>query len=86
MSDLQPGLVTVADLYRELVGMRGDLAKATTKLEVIDAKNTTADAIHADHESRLRAIESWRWKVTGAAIALGTASGVISGLLTGHVH
>lgn len=82
MSELHPGQITIGDLYRELVGMRGDLAKALTHIEVIDSRNLGADQVHIDHEARLRALEAFRWKVTGLAIAFGAGSGMLSGLLT----
>ena len=43
--------ITPTDMYREIVGMRGDVQRLTIKLDNIldDTK---------DHESRLRALES----------------------------
>ena len=43
--------ITPTDMYREIVGMRGDVQRLTVKLDGIldDTK---------DHESRLRALES----------------------------
>lgn len=70
MSDPIPGVVTIGDIYRELIGMRQDVGKALTRLEVIDNRNADADRLHADHEARLRALEVWRWKFAGVITVL----------------
>lgn len=82
MSDMQPGTVTMADLYRELVAMRTDVARALTRIEVIDSRNGDADKLHADHESRIRTLEAFRWKLVGIALAVSLTCGVLSGYLT----
>lgn len=81
MTELQAGQVTVADLYRELVGMRADLSTVLTRQERIDVRNETADRVDGDHENRLRSLESFRWKLTGIALAVSTAAGAASGLI-----
>ena len=53
MSELNAGSVTIADLYRELVGMRSDLTRVLAKQEATDVRNLRADQIHADVEARL---------------------------------
>jgi hypothetical protein len=81
-----PGAVTTADLYRELVGLRSDLTRVLTKQEAIDLRNTTADQIHADVESRLRTLERFRYTLAGLAVVGGVGSGY-AGYLLGHfVH
>jgi hypothetical protein len=43
--------ITPTDMYREIVGMRGDVQRLTVKLDgVLDATK--------DHETRLRAVEA----------------------------
>lgn len=84
MSELAPGSVTTADLYRELVGMRSDIVRALTRIEVIDARNAIVDKDTADHESRLRTLEKFRYTLLGVALVGGTASGYL-GFLIGHV-
>lgn len=79
---LPAGQVTIADLYRELTGLRTDLGKALTKLEVIDARNQTADRVDSDHETRIRGLEAFKWKLTGVALAVGVLSGLLSGYVT----
>ncbi len=78
MTELVPGAVTVGDLYREIVGMRSDVVKALTRIEAIDTVNANADQVHRDHETRLRILESFRWKVAGGAILLGGVAGAAS--------
>lgn len=86
MTELAPGAVTTADLYREIVAMRTDITKALTRIEVIDARNTDADRLHADHEARLRILEAFRWKLTGIVLFVSTAAGVVSGIAAAHIH
>ena len=73
--ELAPGSVTVADLYRELIGLRSDIVRALTRVERIDTVNQAADEIHRDHEMRLRGLESFRWKLAGACLTLGAVAG-----------
>lgn len=81
-----PGQVTIADLFRVMSAIQSDLSKALTKLEVIDTRNTAADATSGDHENRLRKLESAYQRVYGAAVAIGTVAGVISGWLSSLAH
>lgn len=60
MTEMAPGTVTIADLFRVLTDMRSDIGKALEKLAVIDSRNQNADSVHADHESRLRALAETR--------------------------
>lgn len=81
MSELPAGQVTIADLYRELTGLRADVARALTRIEVIDSRSADADRLHADHEMRLRALESFRWKLTGIALGMSAISGAAAAWL-----
>jgi hypothetical protein len=83
VTDLIAGSVTIADLYRELVGMRSDLTRVLGHQEATELRNITADAIHADVEVRLRALERFRYTLAGLAIVGGAASGFV-GYLLGH--
>lgn len=49
--------ITIADLYRVLVGLQDTMSKLAAHIERIDGRNETADRIHADHESRIRMAE-----------------------------
>ena len=86
MSDLAAGSVTIADLYRELVGMRSDLTRVLTKQEATDVRNVSADLIHADHEARLRMLERFRYTIAGLAIIGGVGSGYVGYLLGHFIH
>lgn len=85
MSELQPGNVTIADLYREMVGMRSDVVKALTRIEVLDVRNGEADRLHADHEARLRTLERFRYTLAGLAMIGGVAAGWV-GYVLGHIY
>jgi len=79
---LPAGTVTIADLYREITGMRADVARALTRIEVIDSRNADADKLHLDHETRLRSLEQARWKAAGvAAVVAVLCSGLVTSLL-----
>lgn len=86
MTDLVPGTVTIADLYRELVGMRSDLTRVLTHQEAIDVRNVSADRIHADVEARLRTLERFRYTLAGLAVLGGAGSGFLGYLLGHAVH
>ena len=81
MTDLPIATVTIADLYRELVGMRADITRALTRIEVIDSRSEEADRLHADHETRLRALERFRFTVAGYALAGGSVMGIIGSFI-----
>jgi hypothetical protein len=80
--------ITAADLYREVTGMRAEVAAALTKLAVIETRNGLSDAAHADQESRLRALERFRYSLMGAAVLAGvlagSATGFVSAIVTAH--
>lgn len=82
MSDLIAGQVTMGDLYREITGMRQDIARSLTRIEVIDSRNGDADRLHSDHEQRLRALEAFRWKLAGIAIVVAIIVGFASAWLS----
>lgn len=86
MTELVPGSVTIADLYRELVGMRSDLTRVLAKQEATDLRNNNADMIHADVETRLRVLERFRYTLAGLAILGGAGSGFLGYLLGHAVH
>jgi hypothetical protein len=100
MADMTPGMpsgqVTIGDLYRELVGMRGDLTRSLSKLEVIESRNSDADRLHSDHEARIRSIEGavpsglegrvmslekFRWQVVGALVTINGLAVVVEWLM-----
>jgi hypothetical protein len=88
VSEILPvGSITVKDLYVELQGMRSDLVRAVTHMERIDARGEVAANELADHETRLRALERFRWSLMGAAASAGAIAGAVggwAGYLLGH--
>jgi hypothetical protein len=86
VSELPPGVITVADLYREMSGMRADVGRALERLTVVEVRNSAADTIHTDHEARIRVLERFRFTLMGAAMLAGSAAGVIATLITSGVH
>jgi hypothetical protein len=79
----------LADVGNQLTAVRGDLAAANTRLAVIDVRTQTTAQASTDHEQRIRQLEAFRGKMLGAAITIGTVSGVASGLIgyvLGHLH
>lgn len=90
MTEMVPGTVTLADLFRVMSAIQADLGKVATRLEVINSRNQNADEIHRDHETRLRmmeaalppaldkrlsVLEQVRAKQAGAMALLGALSG-----------
>lgn len=86
MTDLQAGTVTVADLYRELVGMRHDVTAALTRIEVIDAARPSSEKQLADHENRIRKLEVFRYTAAGVSVIGGVGAGWIGYLLGHAIH
>jgi hypothetical protein len=85
MTDLLPaGTVTVADLYRELVGMRSDLSRVLVHQEAVDTRMQTSEQLHADHEARLRNLERFRYTIGGLSLIGGAVAGWV-GYVLGHV-
>lgn len=82
MAELPAGQVTVADLYRELTGMRRDLAEVITGNRLAEDRHTTNVEQHRDYERRLRFLERGWWKALGAAAALSIAVSLITALVT----
>jgi hypothetical protein len=77
----------ITPAYRELVGMRTDITRAVTRIEVIDSRNADSDKLHADHEGRLRTLERFRFTLLGAAVAasaLVSAAGTWIGFAMTH--
>jgi hypothetical protein len=68
-------IVTMKDIYREVVRLVGHM-------QGIDTRNAAADAIHADHEARLRMLERWRYGLPASIIlGLGSAGVALASLL-----
>lgn len=68
----------MADLYRELIGMRADVAQALTKIELNNARLVDVARVDADHEARLRTLERFRYALLGASSLVGILSGALA--------
>lgn len=87
--DFAPGIVTAADVVRELGAARGQLAGLDTRLAVIDVRTQSTSSTAADHEARIRRLEAFSGRVIGVALTASVASGALSGLIgwaLGHIH
>jgi hypothetical protein len=68
MSEEGRSIIDIAMVYTELVRLIGHM-------EGIDTRNKAADAIHSDHEARLRLLERWRYALPASLlIALGSVA------------
>ena len=86
MSELQHGQVTIGDLYREIIAMRTDIARALIRIEVLDTRTGGAETARQDHEIRLRVLEAFKWKLTGIALCVAIVCGLLSGFLTAVIR
>jgi len=73
------GAVTTADLYREMIGMRTDVTKALTRIEIADKERT-------DHETRIRTLERFRFTLLGAACAVSAGTSILATWIGLNVH
>ena len=77
--------VSLSDLYHELVALRQDVSVALAKMERTNERANAADQRVADHETRLRDLESavpsslevrimslekFRWQIAGGIVAI----------------
>ena len=96
MNDFPAAAVTVADLYHELVGLRSDVALVLTKMERSEARSSNFEHTQADHENRIRnletalptsleirimALEKFRWMIVGALIVINALGVIIEWLV-----
>ncbi len=80
------GSITVKDLFLELKGLREDLTRVLVHMEAVDTRNTAADRAHTDYETRLRALETFRYKLAGLAVIGGVGAGWVGYILGHYVH
>ena len=83
-------VVTIKDLWQAQQAQTDRLADAinavertldrlTGHLDSIDTRNATADRAMADYETRLRALERWRYALPASILlGLGSAAGAIT--------
>ena len=82
MSDIQPGQVTVADLYKEVVQVRQDIGTVAIGVRLAEERHLTNVSVHDDHERRVRALERAWWKITGAAAVISVLVSLLTAYLT----
>lgn len=70
----------------DMSALRSDVGKAITRLEVIDVRNRAADQDHGDFESRLRALERFRYTLAGLAVIGGILAGLLGTYIGTHLH
>lgn len=73
--------MTTNEVQQILIRLAGMEATITGRFEQLAKDNTDADDLHRDHEKRLRALESVRWRAAGA-VGLG---GVVFGALVTYL-
>lgn len=67
--------ITNREIYDQVVATKDLTAKLVDKVEAIEKRD-------GDHETRIRALERWRWTVAGIAAAVSAAGGgVVSALM-----
>ncbi len=86
MSELPHGEVTIADLYRSLVAIQSDMSSMATEIRLLGRESESSGRQTADHEARLRIIETTRAKLIGAATFGGVLAGALGGYVTSHLH
>lgn len=64
MTDKDGVTVTLREIYDQVVATKGLTEKLVTKIEEIDKRD-------GDHETRLRALERWRFGFAGALAIVG---------------
>lgn len=97
MPDTDTSVVTIKDLWDEQRRQSDRLADALGKLDqtvarlaghldAIDTFTKAAADLHADHETRIRSLERWRYSTPVSALAaIGAAAAAIVAALH-HVH
>lgn len=102
MSDgqIQPGMVTAADLYGAVEATRREVGQILTKVEVMDDRHARIIGQVADHETRTRALEAaipnrlidrlvalehWQWRAAGVVSVIAVLAGVLAGFMTALV-
>jgi len=79
---------TQATMATNMATLSETVAKALTRLEVLDTMNNQTKYNHTDHETRLRVLESgmtrFRATVTTVATLAGFAAGVLGHFIGKH--
>ncbi len=86
LSELPHGEVTIADLYRSLVAIQDAMSSLATEVRLLGRDSESSGRMSADHETRLRILETTRAKLIGAATFAGVLAGALGGYVTSHLH
>lgn len=74
------GWPTLADVHREVTGLRGDVrglcAEMRAQRRELDDHRQDNRRELADHRSRLDGLSRWRWSTAGAVAVLGSGGGL----------
>lgn len=81
MTEMMPGAVTSADLYREMVEARRQLTELVTSSRIAEERHQGQVDINRDVERRMRAVERAWWKITGAAAVISVAVSLVTALI-----
>lgn len=81
---LQQIITQQSAIASDVSALRAEITKAVTHLEVVEARNRTADQLSRDHETRIRMLERFRYTLAGMAVIGGILAGFIGDLI-GHV-
>lgn len=69
--------ITNREIYDQVLATKDLTAKLVDKVDAIEKRD-------GDHETRIRALERWRWTVMGVAAAISAAGGgLVSALIKG---
>ena len=60
------------------------MGRIEEKVDGLRGENQKADALHADHEQRIRRLERWMYTLTALAAAGGSAAGSLMPNLLGR--
>lgn len=97
MADSADSVVTLKDLWDEqrrqsdrladaLGAVERTLERLGGHLDAIDAFTAAAKDVHADHESRLRSLERWRygWPASVLVAVASAAAAIVAALHAAH--
>jgi hypothetical protein len=76
--------ITAADIWAELRATRADVSKTLTAVEGLQEKHKDVTRTQDDHESRIRSLERFQYKLVGAFVVVQIALGILEYFLLNH--
>lgn len=77
-----PGVyISSSQMYQEMRSLHDALTRVETKIDGFNNDARSLTERHADHESRIRALEATVWRAAGGAAVLGAGAGVLAQFL-----